>query len=101
MSDPRQNYPTVQPPKLLDPLRAKTRLLHNSIRTEEAYVDWSTRFILFHGKRHPNTMGVAEIEVFLTHLAVERKLAASTPDQDFSALLFLSEGPGRTACWPN
>ena len=89
MTDSHQNSQAAKPPKLLDQLRAKTRLLHYSKRTEEAYVDWSTRFILFQGKRHPNTMGVAEIEAFLTHLAVERKLAASTQNQAFSALLFL------------
>jgi len=79
----------AKPPRLLDQLRAKTRLLHYSKRTEEAYVAWATKFILFHGKRHPSGMGVAEIEAFLTHLAVERKLAASTQNQAFSALLFL------------
>ena len=68
----------AQPPKLIDRLRAKTRLLHYSVRTEEAYADWATRFILFHGKRHPKEMGVAEVEAFLTHLAVTRKLAGST-----------------------
>ena len=86
MSQPPTNS---RPPKLLDQLRAKTRLLHYSKRTEEAYVDWATRFILFHGKRHPQEMGVAEIEAFLSHLAVERHLAASTQNQAFSALLFL------------
>lgn len=78
-----------QPPKLIDRLRAKTRLLHYSVRTEEAYADWATRFILFHGKRHPKDMGVAEVEAFLTHLAVTRKLAGSTQNQAFSAILFL------------
>jgi len=78
-----------RPPKLLDQLRAKTRLLHYSKRTEEAYVDWVTRFILFHGKRHPKEMGGPEIEAFLTHLATERQLAASTQNQAFSAILFL------------
>jgi len=78
-----------QPPKLIDRLRAKTRLLHYSVRTEEAYADWATRFILFHGKRHPKEMGVAEVEAFLTHLAVTRKLAGSTQNQAFSAIVFL------------
>ncbi len=62
---------------------------HFSIRTEEAYVDWITRFILFHNKKHPETMGGAEIERFLTYLASERKLSASTQNQAFSAILFL------------
>ncbi len=78
-----------QPPKLLDQLAAKTRLLHYSKRTEDAYVDWVKRFILFHNKRHPREMGAAEIEAFLTHLAVERNVAASTQNQAFAAILFL------------
>ena len=62
---------------------------HYSIRTEDAYVDWARRFILFHNKRHPQEMGTAEINLFLTHLAVERNVAASTQNQAFSAILFL------------
>ena len=53
-------------------------VLHYSIRTEEAYVDWAKRFILFHNKWHPREMGSAEIAAYLTHLAVEKRLAAST-----------------------
>jgi len=78
-----------QPPKLLDNVRDKIRLKHYSIRTEQAYVDWVRRFILFHGKRHPKEMGAAEVEAFLTHLAVRGKVAASTQNQARSALLFL------------
>jgi len=77
------------PPKLLDQVAAKMRLLHYSIRTEEAYLDWIRRFILFHHKRHPRDMGAVEIEAFLTDLAVNGKVAASTQNQAFSALLFL------------
>jgi site-specific recombinase XerD len=62
---------------------------HYSIRTEDAYVDWAKRFILFHQKRHPKEMGRVEIEAFLTHLAVDRHVAASTQNQALSALLFL------------
>lgn len=80
---------TARPPKLLDQVAAKMRLLHYSKRTEEAYVDWIKRFILFHGKRHPREMGGAEVEQFLTHLAVERHVAASTQTQAFSAILLL------------
>ena len=80
---------TPQPPKLLDQLRGKTRLLHYSKRTEDAYVAWATKFIVFHGKRHPRELGTAEIAAYLTHLAVERQLAASTQNQAFSAILFL------------
>src|SRR6186713_1790591 len=67
------------------------RLLHYSKRTEEAYADWIKQFILFHNKRHPSEMGGAEIEAFLTHLAVARKLSASTQNQAFSAPLFLDQ----------
>lgn len=76
-------------PKLLDQVRALIRTMHYSIRTEDAYTDWIRRFILFHKKRHPSQMGKAEIEEFLTHLAVDRKVAASTQSQAKSALLFL------------
>ena len=78
-----------RPKKLLDQVRDAIHLKHYSIRTEEAYVGWITRFILFHDKRHPNDMGRAEIEAFLTHLAVDLNVAASTQNQAFSALLFL------------
>jgi len=73
----------------MDRLRGKTWLLYYSKRTEDAYVDWATKFIVFHGKRHPREMGTAEIAAYLTHLAVERQLAASTQNQAFSAILFL------------
>ena len=75
--------------KLLDQVRSKLRLLHYAKRTEEAYVDWIRRFILFHDKRHPDQMGVAEVEAFLTSLAVEGNVAASTQNQTLSALQFL------------
>jgi integron integrase len=78
-----------QSPKLLDRLRAEIRLRHYSIRTEETYVDWARRFILFHDKRHPKNMGAAEVTAFLTHLAAERNVSASTQNQAKSALLFL------------
>jgi integron integrase len=75
--------------KLLDQVRDAIRLKHYSIRTEESYVDWIKRYILFHKKRHPKDMGPAEVEAFLTHLAVEGNVAASTQNQALSALLFL------------
>ena len=74
---------------LLEQLRGKIRLKHYSIRTEDAYVDWVRRFILYHGKRHPLEMGAKEVETFLTHLAVQGNVAASTQNQAKSALLFL------------
>jgi integron integrase len=76
-------------PKLLDRLRAEIRVRHYSIRTEEAYVDWARRFILFHNKRHPKDMGPEEVRDFLSHLATERNVSASTQNQAKSALLFL------------
>ena len=76
-------------PRLLDQLRDRIRLKHYSIRTEKAYLDWVKRFIVFHGKRHPVEMGKAEVERFLSHLAVEGKVAASTQNQAKSAILFL------------
>jgi site-specific recombinase XerD len=76
-------------PRLLDQVREKIRLKHYSIRTEQACVDWIKRYILFHGKRHPQEMGKHEVEQFLSHLAVERHVAASTQNQALSALLFL------------
>ena len=77
------------PPKLLDQLRIHLRTRHYSIRTEEAYVDWARRFILFHDKRHPREMGAIDVEAFLSHLAVVRHVSASTQNQAKSALLYL------------
>ena len=76
-------------PRLLDRIRDKIRFNHYSIRTEQAYVDWVRRFVLFHGKRHPVEMGAAEVEAFLTYLAVQGRVAASTQNQALNALLFL------------
>jgi integron integrase len=76
-------------PKLLDMVRERMRTRHYSIRTEEAYVDWIKRFILFHRKRHPRELGAKHLESFLTHLAVERRVSASTQTQARSALPFL------------
>ena len=78
-----------EPPKLLDQVRARVRRLGLSKRTEEAYVGWIRRFILANGKRHPLEMGSDEVERFLTHLATDAKVAASTQNQALSALLFL------------
>ena len=91
-----------QPPRLLDRVRAACRLRHYSLRTEEAYVAWIKRFILFHHKRHPLDMGAAEINAFLTDLAVVGRVSASTQNQAFTALLFLYQkvlevDPGRIA----
>ena len=85
------NPPLIQsnPPKLLDQVSAKMRVRHYSIRTEKTYIDWTKRYIWHHGKRHPKEMGAAEVEVFLTHLAVTRNVSASTQNQAKSALLYL------------
>src|SRR5207302_4464334 len=79
----------AQPPKLLDRVRMACRVRHFSRRTEDAYHDWAERFIRFHGIRHPETMGEAEVNAFLTHLAVDRNVSASTQNQAMCALLFL------------
>jgi len=76
-------------PKLLDILVEKIRVKHYSKSTEETYYYWSKSYILFHGKKHPKDMGKVEIEQFLTHLAVEKKVAPSTQNQAFNAILFL------------
>jgi integron integrase len=74
---------------LLDRVRYAIRAKHFSYRTEQAYVHWIERFIRFHGVRHPDTMGGAEVEAFLTDLAVRGRVAASTQNQALAALLFL------------
>jgi hypothetical protein len=77
------------PPRLLDRLRDALRLRHYALRTEQAYVDWARRYILFHGKRHPAGLGADAVAAFLTHLAVDRTVAPSTQNQAKAALLFL------------
>ena len=76
-------------PKLLEQVRAVARLRHLSIHTENSYTTWIKRYIVFHQKRHPAEMGVAEIREFLTHLAVHERVAASTQNVALCALLFL------------
>jgi site-specific recombinase XerD len=79
----------VPPPRLLDRMREVIRVRHYSIRTEDTYVHWARRFILFHDKRHPLDMGAAEVAAFLTHLAVQRGVSPATQNQAKAALLFL------------
>ena len=81
--------PDPRKPKLLECVREVIRLKHYSLRTEKTYLDWIKRFILFHGKRHPETMGADEVREFLSDLAIAQNVAASTQNQAFSALLFL------------
>ena len=76
-------------PRLLDEVRHRLRTLHYSYRTEQQYLGWIRRFILFSGRRHPATLGAAEIEAYLSHLATDRKVSASTQNQALSAILFL------------
>jgi integron integrase len=77
------------PPRLLDQVRASLRARHYSVRTEKAYVAWIRRFILFHGKRHPEMMSEVEIGAYLSNLASEARVSASTQNQALAALLFL------------
>ncbi len=81
--------PPGQQPKLLDRLSEALRPRHYSPRTEQTYRHWVKRFIFFHHVRHPNEMAEPEINAFLTHLAVQEKVSASTQNQALSALLFL------------
>jgi len=88
------------PPRLLDRVRAAVRARHFSRRTEKVYVAWVRRFILFHDKRHPADMGGPEVSKFLSALAMDRDIAASTQNQALSALLFLyREVLGQTLPW--
>ena len=81
--------PDTPKPRLLDRVRAAVRLRHYSRRTEKAYVAWTRRYVVFHGKRHPADMGAAELTRFLSSLVVDGRVAASTQNQALSALLFL------------
>ena len=88
------------PPRLLDQVRDAIRRRHYSYRTEQSYVDWIKRFIRFSGRRHPRDMGAAEVTAFLSHLASERNVAASTQNQALAALLFLYRSVlGRDLDW--
>ena len=79
----------TQKPKLLDQVRNAIRLKHYSYRTEETYVSWIRRYILFHNKKHPKDMDIPEIEAYLTYLAADQRVAASTQNQAMYSILFL------------
>jgi len=81
--------PRPRPPRLLDQMSQVLRVRHYSPRTEACYLHWARQFILFHGKRHPRDLGAAEVEQFLTHLAVKGHVSASTQNQALNALVFL------------
>lgn len=87
--DLQQKTLKMQKKKLVDEVRNVARMKHLSLKTEKAYINWIKRFIFFHNKKHPREMGVNEIRAFLSHLATQRKVAASTQNQALSALLFL------------
>ena len=89
MADRLVRAPSAGKPKLLDQVRDVIRRKHYRIRTEQAYIDWINRFIIYHGKRHPGEMAEEEVAEFLTHLARDLNVAASTQNQALSALLFL------------
>jgi integron integrase len=80
---------TAKPPKLLIQVKQAIRRKHYSIRTEKAYVDWIRRYILYHDKTHPKDMSLPHIESYLTHLAVDKNVAASTQNQALAAISFL------------
>jgi integron integrase len=89
-SNPASNSgPDGHPPRLLERMRLVIRARHYSRSTEHSYVAWARRFILFHGKRHPDQLGVPEVAGYLSHLAIDSNVTASTQTQAFSAILFL------------
>ena len=81
--------PAPQPRKLLDHIRDVLRVNHYSVRTEEAYVGWIRRYILYHNKKHPRERAALEVELYLTHLAVGEKVSTNTQKQALNALVFL------------
>ncbi len=81
--------PSTKQKKLLDQVRDALRTKHYSYRTEQTYIEWIKRFILFHGKRHPKDMGAQEVQAYITYLATERNIASSTQNQALSAIAFL------------
>jgi hypothetical protein len=85
MVHPNLDTSSTREPKLLDRVRDAVRVRHLSLRTERTYVQWISRYILFHGKRHPAEMAEAEINAFLTHLAVDGRVSASTQTQALCA----------------
>ena len=89
VASPVTSSPPTGPPKLLDQVRAALRSRHCNSRTEELYVDWIRRFILFHNKRHPAEMAGPEVSQFLTHLAVEEHVTPSIQTQARAGLVFL------------
>ena len=85
----KESDPSARPPGLLAVARERMRTRHLALRTEQAYLQWMRRYIAFHDRRHPRRLGAPEVEQFLTHLAVRRKVSAATQNQALQALLFL------------
>ncbi len=85
----KESPPVRQPPRLLDQLRHTLRVKHYAYKTEKSYVAWVRDYVVYHGKRHPREMGGPEIQQYLTHLAVQRRVAASTQNQALCAIVFL------------
>ncbi len=77
-------------PKLLDQVRATLRRKHYAYRTEQSYLHWIKRYVRFHHLQHPRTLGSTDVVAFLSHLAVDEQVAASTQNQALSAILFLA-----------
>jgi Phage integrase, N-terminal SAM-like domain len=82
----------MPPPRLMEQVRGEIRARHYSRRSEDAYVHWIRRFIVFHGRRHPRELAAAEIAAFITWLAVDQHVAASTQNQALSGILFSVQG---------
>ena len=96
------DYRQKEPPRLLDRMREEIRKRHYSRRTEEAYLAWTARFLRFRGNRHPLEVEKTDVEEFLSHLATEKRVAASTQNQALSAVLFFFEHVlGRNLPWIN
>ena len=94
----KQNNTSKKQPKLLDQVRSVLRTKHDKLSTEKAYTRWIKQFILFHNKRHPLDMGKVEINQFLAHLAVNKKVAASTQNQAFFCHPSFTSRNGYTYC---
>jgi len=92
------NAAPAKAPRLLDVVREKVRAMHYSRRTEEAYVHWIRDYVRFHGKRHPREMGAAEVEAFLSHLAIARNVSASAHQQGFRHGCFFTSASWISTC---
>lgn len=104
--DPQQPYPNppkTGEPRFLEQVANASPIQHQAYRTEQSYVSWVKRFILFHNTRHPRDMGPMEVRAFLTHLTVNRRVSASTQNQSLNALVSMCAMEGDTPqdAWPH